>query len=92
MLEEGYIEKQIYHIKLKSYVFTSNPNSQCGLARTFEITIKTDDRLLVDHVRFWEKCSNEHYIDSFIFLPHEGTMQFLGNHDDPEGSRFNKSF
>lgn len=85
-------KKQTYYINLKPYIFSDNSNSQCGLSRTFEITLTTRNQVLLDKFRFQENCSFTQSVYNFTFIPHEGYMLFNGTYPDPDGGRFSRSF
>lgn len=61
-----------YEIIIKTHIYKDNPNAQCGLARTFEISVQNQDHIIFDKIRFEEECGLYSYLNDLIVVPHEG--------------------
>lgn len=90
-LKEKDNSKKTYSISLEPYFFNVNPQWECGRAKTFEVTIKAEEKILVDRFRFWYDCSglygsyqDDKIITTLLFQPHDKSIDFSGYYNNPK--------
>ena len=60
-LEDGTQTSRTYDVYIKPYFFNTNAMGYCGGFVTFELTLTSEDQILIDHLRFNSECSKEYW-------------------------------
>ena len=69
---------ETYYIKLVGNYGNESTEGQCGLWRSFMLTLSTKEKVILENISFDENCHSPRFIKNMNLYAHQGYIQIMG--------------